>query len=266
MEKDFVVVNWDQRGAGKSFYPFDTSDHIDHLTFVSDTNELTEMLLKRFNKEKIYILGHSWGSVIATLVVQQYPDRYYAYIGVGQVVNMKENERISFEYTLQEAINRQDSKAVSNLKTSGYDFYDEPNWLSRLLTQRRYLLQFGGSIHAQTSYRSFSKYFLTSPEYSILDVINRLRGSKQSLLFLWPKLMETDLAKSANEFNVPVFFIEGKYDYNAPTELLVDYYQKIKAPQKTIIWFENSAHFPQWEEPQKFNAVLKEIVENPAAL
>ena len=86
LEDDFIVVNWEQRGAGKSYYPFKESDEIGIDTFISDTYELTKLLLKRFDKEKIYILGNSWGSVIAIQAVQQFPKLYYAYIGIGQVV------------------------------------------------------------------------------------------------------------------------------------------------------------------------------------
>jgi len=261
LEKDFIVVNWDQRGAGKSFYPFKESDSLDYSTFVSDANELTEILLDRFNKKKIFIVGHSWGSVIATFAVQQHPERYYAYIGIGQVVNMKENERISYNYTLKEAANRQDKQAIEVLTRNGNDYYDQSDWLSRLLTQRKYLLKYGGAVYQNTSYRIFEKYFLSSPEYSIMDVINRVRGSKQSLTYLWPKLMGVDLTKSAIEFKVPVYFLEGVHDYNAPTNLVEEYFQMINAPQKEIFWFDQSAHFPQWEEPQKFHKVLREILD-----
>ncbi|MGH4137094.1 alpha/beta fold hydrolase [Clostridium sp.] len=126
--------------------------------------------------------------------------------------------------------------------------------------QRKYLVKYGGAVYGQSSYRCLEKYFLSSPEYSLIDIINRIRGSKQSLKMLWLKLLEVDLSKTATQFEIPIYFIEGKYDYNAPFPLVHDYYESIKAPKKDLIWFEKSAHFPQWEEPKKFHTLLKDKI------
>ena len=260
LEDDFIVVNWEQRGAGKSYYPFGESDEINIDTFVSDTYELTKLLLKRFNKEKIYIIGNSWGSVIAVEAVQQYPKFYYAYVGIGQVVHMKENERLSYEYTLNQSILRNDIKAEKQLKDMGVNYFDRSDWLKCLLFQRKYLVKYGGAIYNQSSYCCLEKYFFASPEYSLIDIINRIRGSKQSLKMLWLKLLEVDLFKTATQFEIPIYFIEGKHDYNAPSLLVSQYYECINAPKKELIWFEKSAHFPQWEEPKKFHTILKDKI------
>lgn len=127
LEDDFIVVNWEQRGAGKSYYPFKEYDEIGIDTFISDTYELTKLLLNRFDKEKIYIMGNSWGSVIAIQAVQQFPKLYYAYIGIGQVVNMKENERISYDYTLEQAVLKNDKNAEKQLRDMGTDYYNRPD-------------------------------------------------------------------------------------------------------------------------------------------
>jgi len=203
LEDDFIVVNWEQRGAGKSYYPFKKSDEIDVNTFIFDTYELTNTLLKRFSKEKIYIMGNSWGTAIALQAAHQYPKLYYAYIGIGQVVNMKENERLSYEYTLNQAILNKDKKAEKQLKDIGEDYFNRPGWL---------------------------------------------------------KFLEVNLFKTATQFEIPIYFIEGRYDYNAPTVLVNQYYERIKAPKKELIWFEKSAHFPQWEEPKRFHTILRDKI------
>lgn len=225
LEDDFIVVNWDQRGAGKSYYLFKESDEINIDTFISDTHELTKLLLKRFNKQKIYIMGNSWGTVIALQAVQQYPKLYYAYIGIGQIVHMKKNEQLSYEYTLNQAILNNDKKAEKQLKNIGEDYFNRSDWLKCLLLQRKYLVKYGGALYGQSNYRYLEKHFLSSPEYSLVDIINRLRGSKQSLQILWLKLLEVDLFQTATQFEVPIYFIEGKYDYNAPTVLVSQYYE-----------------------------------------
>ena len=260
LENDFTVVNWEQRGTGKSYYTFSESNEINIKTFISDAHELTKLLLKRFNKDKIYIMGNSWGSVIGIQVVQQYPKLYYAYIGIGQVVNMKENERLSYDYTLQQAILRNDKKAEIQLKDIGTDYFNRPDWFKCLLLQRKYLVKYGGAIYGHSNYRCLEKHFLSSPEYSLMDIINRVRGSKQSLKMLWLKLLKVNLFETATQFDIPIYFIEGRHDYNAPFSIANQYYESIKAPTKELIWFENSAHFPQWEEPQKFHNVLKDKI------
>lgn len=259
LENDFIVVNWDQRGTGKSYYPFGKSSDINIDTFISDTYELTKLLLKRFNKEKVYIMGNSWGSVIAIQTVHLYPKLYYAYIGIGQVVNMKQNERLSYEYTLEQSILKNDKKAEKQLRDIGTEYFNRSDWFKCLILQRKYLVKYGGSVYGQSNYRCLEKHFFSSPEYSLIDIINRIRGSKQSLKMLWMKLLEVDLFKTATKFEIPMYFIEGKYDYNAPSILVNQYYESIEAPKKELIWFEKSAHFPQWEEPEKFYTILKNI-------
>ncbi|TAL66659.1 MAG: alpha/beta hydrolase [Bacteroidetes bacterium] len=261
LESDFIVVYWDQRGTGKSYYPFAEYEKINIERYVTDINELSNLLLKRFNKKKIFILGHSWGSVIATQEVQKHPELYTAYIGVGQLVDLEENERLSYKYTLNQAIDRNDEKGFKQLKElpEGYIFRED--WFKYLSIQRSYLLKYGGAIYEQRSYKSFEKYFLTSPEYSLIDIINRMRGSKQSAKFLWPELIKIDFSKTATRFEIPVYLLHGKQDYNAPFELVQEYYGKIEAPRKKLICFEKSAHYLLWEEPKKFHAVLREIAQ-----
>lgn len=259
-KQSFIVVNWEQRGAGKSYYPFKESDEIGIDTFISDTYELTRLLLKRFNKEKIYIMGNSWGSVIAIKTIQQFPKLYYAYIGIGQVVDMKENERLSYHYTLEQAVLKKDKNTEKQLRDMGTEYYNRSDWFKCLLLQRKYLVKYGGAVYGESSYRCLEKHFLSSPEYSLMDIINRIRGSKQSLKMLWLKLYEVNLFETTTQFEIPIYFIEGRYDYNAPSSIVSKYYESIKAPSKELIWFENSAHFPQWEEPKKFHSVLKDKI------
>ena len=77
---------------------------------------------------------------------------------------------------------------------------------------------------------------------------------------LWLKLLEVNLFETTTQFEITIYFIEGRYDYNAPSLIASKYYESIKAPTKELIWFENSAHFPQWEEPKKFHSVLKDKI------
>lgn len=262
LEEDFIVVNWDQRGSGKSYYKFKNDSDITIDTFVRDLHEITCNLLDRFGKEKIYLLGHSWGSVLAMKEVQNHPELYYAYIGVGQVVDMVENEMLTYDFTIQEAKKRGniiDEKTLLELDSVN-DFSED--WMTRLLTQRKLLLKYGGSLKDQKSYWKLEKHFLLSPEYSLKDIVNRIRGSKQSIKAFWPELMKVNFSKTATRIEVPVYFFQGTFDYNTPSALLVKYFEIIDAPKNELIWFSKSAHFPQWEEPEKFHESLRTIVTN----
>ena len=119
IEKYFTVVNWDQRGAGKSYAAIRDKSRMTIDQFVSDINELAEYLAKRFNRTKIILVGHSWGSAIGIIAVSKRPELYSAYVGIGQVSNMAEGERISYEWTLQQARTANDGKAVKQLTEMG---------------------------------------------------------------------------------------------------------------------------------------------------
>jgi len=259
LEEDYIVVNWDQRGAGKSYYSFSDSNDISIDTFVADALEITNYLRKSFQKEKIFLLGHSWGSVLSLKLIQNHPELFNAYIGVGQVVNMKESEHLSYNYTLKEAERRNDKAALTALNSMGNDFLMKSDWLNSLYTQRKLLAKYGGSLYGKVDYSGFNRYFLTAPEYSLLDIIKLGKGSKQSLKCLWPELMLVNFFETAPRVEIPIYFFHGKYDNTTSAVLLEEFFNQIEAPLKEIFWFDTSAHFPQWEEPEKFNSILKQI-------
>jgi len=126
LEQDFVVVNWDQRGSGKSYHWNMTDDDLQIEKLVEDTRELTAYLQRKFNQPRIFIVGHSWGSLLATLTVQKYPELYYAYIGVGQVANSPLGEQVSYRFALEEANRQNDEQAIEELTSIGPPPYQNP--------------------------------------------------------------------------------------------------------------------------------------------
>jgi len=119
MEQDFVVVNWDQRGSGLSYTPEVTRESMTIEQFIQDTRELVEHLLRRFGQKKLFVVGHSWGSILGTLVTARYPHLFHAYVGVGQVASMDENEALSYRYTLEVAKQRNNAPALRDLQRIG---------------------------------------------------------------------------------------------------------------------------------------------------
>ena len=260
LEKHFLMVNWDQRGAGKSFSTKIPKESMNIKQFISDTHELIELLLKRFNKKKVYIVGHSWGSILGTLVVSRYPELIHAYIGIGQVVNILDNEKVSYQFVINEAERRGNKKALKQLKK--LEPYPEKDITDTkaLRKQRKWLTKFGGVIYGKKNWWPYLKMALGSPEYSLKDIVKFVRGIKLSLETMWEKLFEIDFFKQVPELKVPIYICMGRHDYNTPFELAEKYFNQLKAPKKDFIWFESSAHMLNTEEPEKFNNLLINII------
>ena len=155
LERSFVVVNWDQRGAGKSYDAISDAGRMNIDQFVEDTRQLTLYLLEKFRKDRIVLAGHSWGSVIGALTVSRYPELYSCYVGIGQVANMAENEAASYGWTLDQARARRDRRAVQALEKMGPPPYDG-DWQAKTVSQRMYLGRFGGEVHRSETEHSAS--------------------------------------------------------------------------------------------------------------
>jgi pimeloyl-ACP methyl ester carboxylesterase len=261
LEKLFIVVNWDQRGAGKSYRVISDTGKMIIEQFVEDTKELTLYLLNKFNKKRIVLVGHSWGSVVGALTAARYPELYACYVGVGQTVNMEENERVSYQWTLKQAVERNDTRAIATLQNLGSPPY-QGDWQSKTITQRRLLGRFGGECHGSKigAFGMVFRSLLFSREYTLIDRINFFRGIFGSMRLLWPQLLKVDLTKSASVFKIPVFLMEGRFDWESPSEIAARYFDAIKAPSKELMWFEKSAHMVNSEEKDKFNAILVERI------
>lgn len=259
LEREFVVVHWDQRGAGKSYSSLDPSQ-MTLDDYVEDTVELTNLLRNRFQKEKIYLVGHSWGSVLGMTVVSRHPELFHAYIGIGQVASMDEGEKLSYRFTLETAKERGDLDAVADLERIGEPPYDG---LTSVGVQRNYLNRYGGVIYGETDpMRILGAAYFRFPHYSTLDLFYRVPvGSYQSLTALWPWLQKKDLFRDVPEVRVPVYFITGRHDHTVTASLTEKYFHRLKAPKKKLIWFERSAHSPNFEEPDRFYEVMtKEVL------
>jgi pimeloyl-ACP methyl ester carboxylesterase len=254
LEKYFVCVNWDQRGTGKSFRPGPPPETMTIDQFVKDTISLIELLRSRFGQQKVLLLGHSWGSVLAMKVAAARPDLLFAVIGMGQVVDMKRGEDLSYRYVLERAHAEHNRKAIRSLEQlGGADTYRKDG----KFVQRRWLVRYGGVMHALDTGVVVS-ILLNAPECSIGDCIRGLtmRDMKFSCRRMGDEVMGVNLLQEIPELCVPVFFLAGRYDYTTPCVLVEQFYASLHAPYKKLIWFEHSAHMPHMEEPDKFQRVL----------
>ncbi|MFJ7730215.1 alpha/beta fold hydrolase [Neobacillus sp. NPDC097160] len=257
LEKKFTVINWDQRGAGLSYAKNIRKEDLTIENMVNDTVELVKYLLGRFNEEKIFLVGHSWGTVLGILTVKKAPELIHAYIGIGQVVNMRDGEKISYDYTLRKANDLKNKKALKELNKVEFN----PNDLKYLDIQRKWLTKFGGSFIGVTMYNLIYSNMLFATEYTIKDWMSYMKAGKFSLDALWQELVEVNFLETISELEVPVWFLVGKYDYQTPFQLVEQYFNTLECPKKELVWFENSGHLLNYEETDKFNEVCLNIKE-----
>ncbi len=261
LERHFTVVNWDQRGAGKSFAAGRDRAHMTRVTFVDDVIALSSHLAARFRTRRIVLVGHSWGSVIGMLAAARRPDLYSAYVGIGQMSRMAESERLSYDWTLAQAQKAGDRGAVATLRRIGPPPYTG-DWRAKFMTERRLLGKFGGEYYGSGNgaFGVVLETLIFSREYTVLDRINFFRGIFASLDALFAELYRTDLFVEAPEVRVPVWFCLGRHDHEVPATLSARYFEALKAPSKQLVWFENSAHLPNTEERDAFNRLMVETV------
>ena len=257
LEDIFTVVILEQRGAGKSYYPFSEAENITIDAYVEDIFTLSKILLERFHQDKLYLVGHSWGSVLGLNFIQRYPDLVHAYVGCGQIVNMKKSSQIAHDFALQKNIEQKNNKLIAKLESVDCSYMQE-TWLNDLLFVTKQVIKHGGSVYGKKSFNRFVLDFLFSSDYTFKELINRQKGSLQTIKYLWHELMSVDF-ENTTDYDVPVIFVQGRGDYQVSSTLVHDYFQTINT-NKQFFWFENSCHFPQWSEPEKFNEVMKSIV------
>lgn len=259
LEKDYIVCYWDQRGSGMS-----NSGKLDLETLtleqlVEDTLAVTEYLKERFHQQKIYLMGHSWGSLLGIKVIEKYPDNYHAYLGISQVTNQTESEKRAYHFMKLTAEERNDEEALSALNQVDINSPDFPSdeYLGKVRT--KYLNQYGGGIfHEGFSAAGFTKALMFFRGYTLKEKINCLKGMMTSGKVLMDALMKTDLMNSSLEFKIPIYIAQGKYDYQVSQVLAEEYFNLIVAPKKTFKTFELSAHSPNLEEYDAFVSYVKE--------
>jgi len=256
LEKHFIVVNWDQLGAGKSYNDKISPKEMTIERVLDDTHELIQKLKKRFNKEKIFLIGHSWGSCLGLYTAINHPEDLFAFIGMGQAIDLLQGEIDGYDYTLQKAIEQEDTADIQTLKDIGLPPFE--GGFQSLIKQRILLSKYGGAFHS-LSYPEIEKMRMSSPVYTNADHANYMKGYGFSQYCLWDQVMEVNFFNETTKLKVPVYFFEGRYDYGTPFALVEKYFEILDAPYKEIIWFENSGHFLNLEEPQKYQKQLVDI-------
>ena len=258
LEQNFVVVEWDQRGAGKSASAVNPVSGMTLERIVGDTVELTQILLHRFHKEKLILVGHSWGSVVAAHAAQQAPELYAALVTTGLITNTRQGWTETWNHLVEEAGRRGNTRASRELAEIGMPPYDGKDQVHQRQVFGRWIEDLGASWH-QARPLDRVGMMVAAPEYSWPEKFGFLPAAARSSSLLWTDLASVDLELQIPRLSVPVFVAAGRFDYLAPTSVSQKWFDSLSAPKKVWRWFENSAHFPMFEEPEAFQAFLKEV-------
>ncbi|KAA2236319.1 alpha/beta fold hydrolase [Salinarimonas soli] len=251
LERHYLVVSWDQRGTGRSLSPSIPPQSMTVDRIMGDLDELVGYVAARFGHERVVLLGHSWGTVIGLLYAHRHPERVAAYLGLSQIADMPAGERIGWAWALAQARAAGETRAIAELERIG----PPPHDVDAMLTSRRSVERFGGSLRGGLSTGALIWAALRQPEATLWDLVLFGRGNRFSLDHLWPALRDLRLT-GLTTFRVPIVFLLGRHDRQVPSEVATSYFETIQAPCKRLIWFERSAHNAPFEEPDAFVAAL----------
>jgi pimeloyl-ACP methyl ester carboxylesterase len=272
LENDFLVVDYDQRGAGLSYRSNIDAKTMTLAQFVEDADAVRQHVLSHYGlpaNTKFYVMGHSMGTMIGLDLVAKYPDHYAAYIGVGQVVQVAENEQQSYDFALTEARRTANQPAIDELECVGRPSdaweYSNPSANSGCDAQadgfevtNRWMAYFGGDVYGQQSSDSVENAIFAIPAYENSVAAWSAGWDFSQNLFFDPMIPAWDARTMHRTAVVPLFFFMGRHDYDTPAPLAASYAAAIQGTHR-LFWFENSAHFPFFEEPTAFYAAMREV-------
>ena len=260
LDDHFTVVWWEQRGAGLSYDPSLTANDMTAEQFVDDTLEVSRYLIDRFDRDKIYLMGHSWGSYIGIQAAARAPELYHAYIGVGQLTHQIESEQLAYDYALAYYGDIGDERMLRKLRAAPPGAtVPLPHDYDKLRDEYMHRAGIGTTRDMKSVITGLFLPSWGAREYTLREKVNLWRGkifSRRDAFGLWDTMLAADLRQEVPEVAIPTYFFHGKYDYTCAYPLARDYLDTLDAPLKGFYTFEESAHSPMFEEPERTVAIL----------
>lgn len=250
LEEHVTVVTWDQRGTGSSYSELDPTETITLDGAVADTLAVTDHLRERFGQDHIYLLGQSWGSTLGVLAVQQRPEAYRAFIGTGQMVSQRATDRIFYEDTLDWARRTGQADLVDDLIAIGPPPYDDIFPYETALSHEHDVYPYDHSPNSEGA-GGFSENLFVE-EYPLIDQVHALGAFMDTFSVLYPQLQDIDFRRTATEFEIPMYFVQGAHEADGRAEPFAEWYPMISAPEKDLVVLDTSGHRPLFEQPDEF--------------
>ena len=258
LEQDFVVVTWDQRGTGKSYDQLDPTSTLTLDSAVSDTVEVTSYLRDRFGKDKIYLVGQSWGTILGVLAVQQRPELYQGFVGTGQMVSPRETDRIFYRDTLAWARETDKSDVVSTLNDLGPPPYKTILPYAPLLAHEKDVYPYDHSQNSEGEGQMGENLFVE--EYTLLEQIHVFGAVFDTFSVLYPQIQQLDFREDASRLDVPVYLVQGRHEAGGRAVLANEWFEQLEAPSKKMIVLDTSGHRPLFEQPKRFHEIMTKTV------
>lgn len=248
LEKNFTIVHYDQRGSGKS-YNIDTDySNVCADTHVEDLIELTKYIEEYLGQEKSILIGHSYGTYIATIAVNQQPQLYQAYIGIGQVSDMVQSELYGLNKCIEAAKIAKETDDLKYLESIENDIKQ-----GKSIAPRKYVRKYGFSAKNINENADYLRGFLFGTEYNFIDAIRFYLATSKYQDELIIETMNCPITDIVKNIYIPVYFVMGKYDCMTSPEAAEKYLNSLSGKSiKQMVIFKDSAHYPQFEEKEKF--------------
>ena len=262
LENLFTVVWWEQRGSGISYRDDIPKESITPEQLISDTLAVTDYLRQRFGKEKIYLMAHSGGTFFGIQAAARYPERYHAYIGVAQFAYQIQSEKLVYDYMLQEYQKAGNSQMVKALEAAPVTLAGgtPPEYLA-VRDTAMHSLGIGTTRDMRSILTGLFFPSLVFRGYTLPEKINYWRGkARNGVSVIWSASLYVDMSQQTPELKIPAYFLQGIYDYTCNYSLGKAYFERLKAPVKGFYTFENSAHCPHFEEPEKTRQIMQKDI------
>lgn len=260
LEEHFTVVTFDQRGTGKSYPAIDPTSTLTVESSIDDVIAVTNHLRDRFETDRIFLAGQSWGSILGVLAVQDNPELFEAFIGVGQMVSPVDTDRIFYNDTLAWARETGNTGLVGDLEAIGPPPYDDMLNYEIALSHEHEVYPYDHSANSEGA-GGFSENLFVE-EYTLTEQIHALGAFMDTFQVLYPQIQDIDFRATATEFQIPMFFVEGAHEADGRAEPFEEWYPTITAPIKDTVVLDTSGHRSMFEQPDEFVAYMVDTVLN----
>jgi pimeloyl-ACP methyl ester carboxylesterase len=249
IEQRFVMATLDRRGGGSSYPALDPTAHATLDRMVQDILDVADYLRQRFHQERIYLLGHSGGSVLSVLALQRRPEKFQAYIGTGQGVDLRASDRIFYDDILAWARSTGRDDVARSLAAQGPPPYPDVWGYEPIM------------LHENEAYDQPSAGFeIGVREYTLLQKAHTINAILDTWSVLYPQMQEIDFRRDATNLPVPVWFVQGSDEMRGLAVLFDEWYPAVRAPRKELVVIPGAGHRAIFEQPDRFAAVLDDVL------
>lgn len=256
-----TLVFYDQRGAGRTLTKNPKAiPTLDLL--LEDLQHTISYLKKLYKTQKFILMGHSWGTVLGSIYALKNPEDVSLYIGVGQVYDLYNTEKLAFSVLKKKVTNQNNKKDLK--KINNINNYPPKQWDNKSNKLYNYISKLKDKYGLSMAVKlSLAKMAIKSHiKFGIRDLISMTKGMKINEPLMLFALNNFDLDKYGFEYKMPVCYIFGDNDYVTPAEVFHDYYNKIIAPDKNMIIIKNAGHLTMFEQPESFFEAIIPYIKN----